>query len=340
MSMRSSGTLVVMAVLLMATLFLFGCSQGGTEATSQEPLKLRFSTGLHTGHYFCNELVPFFIEEVEKRTDGRVKVEFYPAGELLSFTEGIDAVVSGQLDIGLTSIGHWGGYGPIFTFSDYFLLINDNDHWHQSLETIGPIMEKIFNKQNVQPLFYPAYGGNGIASKKPINELADIKGLKIRAPVPGALKSIETLGVAPAQVSIDEVYDALDKGSLDGIVTSWNLINNQGFHETTDYYIGPVWYTAWVTFINNNKWNSLPEDIQKTILDVSKETQERSLEMSKRFDEEDLEKLENRGKLKFLTTEEQQTWKKLLKPAYESWLKECSKAGYEEEAQKIWEALK
>jgi TRAP-type C4-dicarboxylate transport system substrate-binding protein len=321
---------------LFVFVFSVLCADG---VTAKDSVTLRFFTGMTPSHYFSSQLMPFFAEEVKKRTNGKVKVEVYPGGQLFGYRDGIDAATMGAVEMGLTSAGMWGGYNPVFKFSDYFLLIEDMDHWFRARDEIHPVLDSLYAKNNVKVLFYSAYGGNGICGKKALKSIDDIKGLKVRAPVPGALACLKTWGATPTKVAAAEVYDAMGKGAIDAVVSSWGSMYSRKFYEVSNEFFGPIWWTVWVNFINIGTWNNLSPEIQKIILEVGKETEQQSLALMKAFDEKSLAKLKEVGNLRTLTPEEKKAWGKPLKKTYDEWVKECTGKGFGKEARKIMEAL-
>lgn len=325
-----------LVILSLTVLLSLSCIN---ETNAQVSTKLRLFTGMTPSHYFCTDMLPFFAKEIEKRTAGKVKVEIYAGGQLFSYIEGIDAAKVGAVEIGLTSAGHWGGYSPIFKFSDYFLLIDSYDHWLKARDSIHPILQTLYEKQNVKLLSYAAYGGNSICSRVPIKSLGDLKGLKIRAPVPGAFPCISAWGATPAKVDPGEVFDTLSKGAIDAAITSWSFMYAGKLYEATKHFVGPIWWTVWVNFMNLDTWNRLPKDIQKIILDVSKETEDRSLGWMKNYEDVSLAKLKEIGTVKILTNQELKEWGKPLKPVYEAWVKECTEKKFGKEAKQILDFL-
>ena len=333
-----------MARLIKTKYFLFICLAvvigllcGNVQA--QKTTKIRYFTGMTPAHYFSSDLLPFFATEVEKRTNGSVKVEVYPGGQLFGYRDGIDAATMGAVEMGLTSLGHWGGHNPIFSFSDYFLLLDDMDHWFRARDEIHPILDALFQKKNVKVLYYSAYGGNGICGRVQIESLNDIKGLKVRAPVPGALACLAAWGANPIKIAAAEVYDAMGKGAIDACASSWGAMYARKFYEVAKHAVGPVWWTVWVNFISLDTWKSLSPENQKIILEVSRETEKRSLGLMKAFDKKSLEKLEQVGTVKILTSEEKKAWGKPLRPAYSEWIKKCADKGYGKQAEEILNIL-
>ena len=135
------------------------------------------------------------------------------------------------------------------------------------------------------------------------------------------------------------MYDALDKGAIDAAVTSWASFYNRKFYEVVDHFVGPIWWTVWVNFMNLDTWNSLPKDIQDTILEVSAEVEAQSLGLMKSTDENHIAELGKLGTVKILTAQEKAAWGEPLKPVYASWLQQCADAGYGDQASQIMAAL-
>jgi TRAP-type C4-dicarboxylate transport system substrate-binding protein len=204
---------------------------------------------------------------------------------------------------------------------------------------VDSILAPLFQKKNVKILYYSAYGENGICGKAAIENLEDIKGLKIRAPVPGALACLATWGATPTKIAAAEVYDAIAKGAIDGCVTSWSSMYARKFYEVTNHFVGPIMRSVWVNFINLNTWKSLPADIQKIIMEVSRDTEERSITIMKAFDVKSLNKLKEVGTVKILTPAEKISWATPLKSTYDAWVKKCDDKGYGNEARRILEAI-
>ena len=136
--------------LLTITVMVTSGIIGIDSARAKDVIKLRYYTGMPPSHHFCVNDMRYFKDQVEKKTNGRVKVELYPAGQLFSFIQGIDAATMGGVEMGLTALGHWAGYNPIFKFSDYFLLIEDITHWLKARDSIDSVLQPLFAKHNVK----------------------------------------------------------------------------------------------------------------------------------------------------------------------------------------------
>ena len=67
----------------------------------------------------------------------------------------------------------------------------------------------------------------------------------------------------PTKIAAAEVYDAMGKGAIDAVVSSWGSMYSRKFYEVSNEFFGPIWWTVWVNFINIGTWNNLSPEIQK-----------------------------------------------------------------------------
>ncbi len=337
---------IVFVILITFLLMVFtGCASESDpksiSETGEKTIKMSFS-GLLPPSHPVSEMQKWFAEEVNKRTEGRVDIEVYVGGELYDDHQGaIEAVSSGALDLAYSSCDHWGPRNPVFGFSSFFWQVRDLDHWDKIRDGVYEIVAPLYESYNVKLLNFVIYGECGVASIVPIRSPEDIKGLKIRGPEPGTLHSLESLGGIPARIAPSEVYDALDKGSIDGALSGWSSFYSRKFYEVCDYFMGPLWNPLYINFMNLDTWNELPADIQDIIMEVSREAEELTKESAKKYDKESMDFLKEHGELTYLTPEELDYWFNQFKEeVYEKiWLEECKEAGYENEGRALLNTL-
>jgi len=112
-------------------------------------------------------------------------------------------------------------------------------------------------------------------SKKPVQSLADFKGLKIRAASRQSNKLLAALGATPVGMPITGVADAMTKGTLDGFLTAWEIIPSFKLHEVSKFHTEiessrPSMFTAGFIFaMNQARYDALPADLKKVIDDNS-----------------------------------------------------------------------
>ncbi len=252
--------------LFVATtlLFLAGCSQSKT-------ITLSYSIFFPATHAQA-QAVEQWAQEVEKRTEGRVKIIMY-AGETLSKApQCYDGVVSGISDIGMSAFAYTRGRFPLLEALDLPVGYPDG-------MTATKIANRIFDKyqpeelSEVKVLYLHGHGPGILASRKPVKTLKDISSLKIRATGLSA-KIVSSLGTVPVSMSQGETYEALQKGVVDATLCPIETLKGWKQGEVINYVVDThaVGYTtAMYAVMNKAKWESLPEDIQQIIEEVNNE---------------------------------------------------------------------
>ncbi len=327
------GLLMGIVVMLVIGTLLTSCAPQPTG-----PIKLRYS-----GHMPPKNPVSLqqlrFAEEVGKRTEFDVTIETYIAGELYKSEDVVDAVNAGAIEMGYGSTGlSFSPRNPVFAYDANFFLLQSIEHFQRAKDELAKVMFPLFEEQNVKVIHWVPYSGLAFATKKPVVNPEDIKGMMIRGP--GAMiATLEFLGAVPASMASSEVYDAVAKGALDGAVAGWSTFYSRKWYEVTDYFTGPVKSASWVSFMNLDTWNGLPKDVQNMLMEVGKEIEEWSFEQAIAFDKESIEFLRTEGTVTILSAEQTAAWEEAVLPTYDIWVEECEKAGYGSQAREIIEIL-
>jgi TRAP-type C4-dicarboxylate transport system substrate-binding protein len=305
-------------------------------STAAEAIKLRLSNALAPGTFQNKVLLPAFAKEVKDKSGGRVTVELYPGGQLFGHEETVEALTRGGVEMGLNSINHWVGFNPIFCWNDYPFLVSDLPLFLQKESKILPFTAKSLEKINAKILCFVPYSSTCIASKGPIEKPGDVKGLRIRGVSDPFFDAIKAWGGVPAAVSAGEMYDAIAKGTLDGVMTGWESIEARKLFEVTKFIVGPTSASIWGIFINLKTWNNLPQDVKAVIETAATNAYKMGFQEQTKIDEEAIKSLKNRGlKVKIFTSQENATWQAATKPAYDAFVKRCADKGEGEAAKAI-----
>jgi TRAP-type C4-dicarboxylate transport system substrate-binding protein len=204
-----------------------------------------------------------FCRELEKRTGGRVKVDYFSGGSLLKAPRMFDGIVSGITDIGYSHVYYTAGRMPVTEAVG--LPIGFPSAWVAS-QVMNDFYQEFRPKEfdKVKVLWMNTSPNSAIATaKKPIRKLEDLKGLTIRAPsIAGEI--IKALGGNPAPTPMIEVYDAISKGVLDGETSNFETLIAFKFAEVVKYTTS-VWqinnlYPFYLA-MNKNSYKKLPPDI-------------------------------------------------------------------------------
>ena len=174
-------------------------------------------------------------KEIEKRTNGRVKFTYYPVGAIIPLGLIYDGIVKGLADIGGGVLGYTRGRFPLTEVIDLPLGYKSG---YQATLLINEYYKKFRPKEfdDVKVLYLSAHGPGLLWSKKPVNKLEDMKGLKVRSTGLSA-KLVTALGGVPVGMPISEAYDALSKGVADAIMVPAEAMAQWKLGEVVSYSI-------------------------------------------------------------------------------------------------------
>jgi TRAP-type transport system periplasmic protein len=208
-----------------------------------------------------------FDKEIEKRSNGRIKMNFFPGEALLSARDMVDGVSKGLADIGYCVLSYTPGRFPVMEVDT---AIPGRPSAWVSTQVANDFYAKFKPKEwdALHVLFISANPPTGIYSKTPIRTLEDLKGKKLRCQ--GVEADIgKLLGAETMATPSGETYDALAKGVLDGAIYPFEAAKTFRVADATKYFT-----TSWtaltgadfVVIMNQDAWGKLPADL-KTIFD-------------------------------------------------------------------------
>jgi TRAP-type C4-dicarboxylate transport system substrate-binding protein len=269
-------------------------------------------------------------KDVEERTNGRVKVNFYPASTLTPAPQTYDSVIRGIADVGQGAMGYTQGRFPLSEVLDLPLGLKNAE----IATKLGNAFYNKFKPKELDEVKFLAFATTGpglIHTKKPVRKLEDLAGLKIRQSGGMGVKVLKELGAVPVVIPMGDTYDALQKGTIEGIAIVPDAIESWKLYEVLDYttmnYRTSVAPSGYIV-MNKNKWNSLPPDIQKIIEKVSEETSARWAEVFDKQDEIAFKAFAGRKHTVItLNEEEEKRWYQRVAPLLDAYVKEKSAKG-------------
>lgn len=334
--MKRGSKIVYILISLCLVTYLSGWSH--SEAASQKNIKIRLTCGLPITH-FMTEAMKKFKQDVETESKGLVKVEIYPGGELYKHKDVPRVLPTGAIESAICHTSHLGGLHPIGKISGYYFLVKTADQWHKARDTVIPLLDEAYKKYQIKVLAPLYYGGSAFGANKMIRKPADVKGMKLRGPTRAHLETIEAWGAVGASLSAGEVYDAIGKGAIDGVCTGWSSHVTRAHYEVTQNFSGPATYSIWLLVMNLNFWNKLSDNNKEIVVAAARDIEQYTKEMVGQKDAKYIAKLREKANVHVFTPEELSSWTKASKPAFENWVAECIKAGYENEINKIMKVL-
>ena len=275
-----------------------------------------------------SKLAEQWCREVEARTGGAVKINYYPGGTLSGAKQCYDGVVEGISDIGLSALAYSRGRFPVMAAVDLPMGYTSGK---QATRVANAVYTTFQPKElgDVHPLYFHAHGpGLLFDTPRPVASLEDMEGLKIRA-TGNSAKLVKALGGTPVAQSMSTCYQSLQKGVVDGSMhpvesnKGWKLAEVVKFG--TDSF--PVAYTTtFFVVMNQDKWNELDAKTQQIIQTVSAEW---AVKHGEAWDAADVDGrqffLDKGGKFVPLTDSEAARWVEAAKPVLEEYTTEVAK---------------
>jgi TRAP-type C4-dicarboxylate transport system substrate-binding protein len=321
--------------LIAAALAATGLAAAPAPAVSQE-VTLRLHQFLPPVANPVKHFMTPWAEKIAKDSNGRIKVQIYPAMQLGGKPEQLlQQVRDGVVDIVWTLPGFTPGVMPkLEIFELPFLHRNTKATVLALQDYVDKYMQKEFEPYHV--LLVNAHAGSLFMTKDPINKVEDFEGMKLRSYSRTNAWILEALGSVPLQVALPELVPMLNKGTVSGSILPYEIAPAVKMHELTNYFTTlappqPRLSTAIFTFLmNKQKYNSLPPDLKKVIDDNSgRKLAPWSIEVWDRIEVEGEKVMHSKPKNKFvqLSAEETAKFKKKVQPVFDRFVKLLDDSG-------------
>ncbi len=272
--------LLVVVSLLLAGCLLAGCG-GGDKATGEDDAEKTWT--LKYDYYSIENSEPaiidkWYFDEVAKRSNGRINIEYYWAGALRKTGEHYGAVRDGLSELSFLNYGYYSAELPISRGVEW--------KWRPGLESpdgLNKAINKLYDeteawqqeyeRNNIKVLYMSNWGAEACLFKTPVLSIDDLQGLKARTyGVEGDVMKI--LGAVPLSIANNETYTSLESGVID-CVTSFGLRTAAGMrlHEKAPCIvdIGAGVQGPSAVVMNLDLWNEFPQEIKDIFLEVRQE---------------------------------------------------------------------
>ncbi|MCK5311637.1 MAG: TRAP transporter substrate-binding protein, partial [Desulfobacteraceae bacterium] len=288
-----------------------------------------------------SKLAEQWCQEVEKQTNGEVTIKYFPAGALAKPTKIYDAVDMGIIDIGFEVLSYVKGRFPLLAAID---LPWGYTSGVQATKVANGVVKEFDPKElhDTQLMFVHAHGPGLIHTrKKAINNMADLKGLKLRGTGASALIQ-QALGATPVAAPMSKTYEMLQKGVVDG--SSHPLESNNGWKlgEVVNYVVenySTAYTTTFGVFMNKAKWDKISPKSQKIITALNEKFAAKHGEAWDASDEAGLAAFKKHGgKIISQSDETSARWAEAVQPLFASYEKKVKAKGID--GQKIINFIK
>jgi TRAP-type C4-dicarboxylate transport system substrate-binding protein len=245
----------------------------GDVLAQQKVIKLTYSDHSPPGAFSTLNATEPYLKDIERVSDGRIKIERYYVESLAKGTDAWMALKTGVADMAFCSQGYWPGMTPLSDVITLpFLPLKSGAQasgilW--KLRDKYPQIQKEWS--DVQLLVAhctPPF--TLLTTKKQVKTMEDLKGLKLRVLAGPPTDAFKALGAVPVLLGMPDCYMAMQKGTIDGLAIPLGTIEIFKFHEVTKYWTHVPITTAYLSIaMNKAKFNGLPPDLQKAVMSVS-----------------------------------------------------------------------
>ena len=278
--------LVVCIVLVLALVSAFACSQPTAPATTQAPapttkapasapqkvIEWKLQSAFARVGGFGMITMPRFIENIDKKTNGKLKITYYDQNALVGANEIFGAVSKGAIEMGSAVGSYHAGTLPEGNF-EYGLPMNVESqrqgydlYLNYKGGEIHKILSEAYAKFNIKLLNYNFFD-NALMTKNPIKSVADLKGLKVRA-VGLAGQLMINVGASGISVPNAEIYTSLERGTCDALIMAPYSLKTQNYAEVVHYLYYPILFASPASyFVNMDAYKALPDEYKKILED-------------------------------------------------------------------------
>jgi TRAP-type C4-dicarboxylate transport system substrate-binding protein len=320
---------MVLVAFMAITLALFvSAPDRGDAAGVGPPVTLKFS------HQWPQDAEDYVIQagirfanEVNKRSGGSIKVQFYPAESLVKAGAQFKAMRQGTIDMSIYPLIYAAGEIPELNIVLVPWANTHENYFKFGHSPVWEFLEKKINAAGVKTLSWIQISG-GIASRgKPVVKPADVKGMQIRAAGKYCQKMYADAGAGNVNMASSEVYNGMQRGLLDAVQTSSSSFASYKIYEVSQYYSSPepnsIYFTCEPICIGMKAWEKLTPAQQKILLEVGKEMEADTLMAAKKEDKK-VESLfaKNKNKVVRMTAKDYAEWRTMMNGSIEAFRKE------------------
>ncbi|WP_299377037.1 TRAP transporter substrate-binding protein DctP [uncultured Kiloniella sp.] len=274
-----------------------------------------------------------FKEEVEKESNGELKIEVFPSAQLFKDKEVPQAVASGAIEMGIASLTRFVGTVPAVD-AFYVPFLFDSSEKVQAAtapgSSIRQILDPAIEKTGAKPLWYQAFGGAIVLTKgdKPIVVPADAKGKKIRSFGATISDTIEALDAAPTIMSGSKQFLAYQNGTVDAGMTGITAAQSRKLYEVMDHLtLTNHADIEFIVVINNDVWNGLSEKEQAIITKAGQRVEQELRASIANKEAEARKYLADKINIIELTDEQRAEWKKATSSVVDAYVERAGAEG-------------
>jgi len=245
---------------------------------------------------FHTQNIAMFAADVKKMSSGKLEIKVHSNGSLFKHPEIKNAVRGGQVPIGEFLLSRLSNENAIFEVDSVPFLASSYDEAAKLWKASKRPVEKALDKEGLIVLYAVPWPPQGLYTKKPVDSIADLKGVKFRAYNAATETLAKLAGAVPTQVEVPDIPQAFSTGRVDAMITSPSTgANSKAWDFVKYYYDAQGWLPKNVVVMNKRAFRALDKSVQKAVLDAAKAAEPRGWAMSKTETKEKTDALSKNG---------------------------------------------
>ena len=238
-----------------------------------------------------------FAKNVSNKSGGKLTIVTHPGGSLYKGGEIFRAVRTGQAQIGERFMSALGKEDPLLEVDSQPFLATNYGAAMRLYKASKPEIVKGLDAKGLVFLYAVPWPAQGLYSKKEINSVADLKGLKFRAYNSATIRIAELTGMAPTKIEAAEISQAFSTGAVESMITSPTTGKNKKIWENGVGYFYDIaaWFPKNMVIVNKEAWNKLDEATQKLVMSEAAKAEQKGWDLSKKGNRDDKQALADNG---------------------------------------------
>ncbi len=238
-----------------------------------------------------------FAKNVTEKSGGKLTIVTHPGGSLFKGGEIFRAVRTGQAQIGERFMSALGKEDPLLEVDSQPFLATSYDDAMKLYKASKPEIVKGLDAKGLVFLYAVPWPAQGLYSKKAINSVGDLKGLKFRAYNSATIRIAELTGMAPTKIEAAEISQAFSTGAVESMITSPTTGKNSKIWENGVGYFYDIaaWFPKNMVIVNKDAWNKLDAATQKLIMKEAAIAERKGWDLSKKGNVADKKALADAG---------------------------------------------
>ncbi|MBV1789704.1 TRAP transporter substrate-binding protein [Marinobacterium sp. D7] len=250
-------------------LLVSACLIGGLSASAAQAEKWNMPTPYGDAN-LPTQIAYEFAEEVKAKTNGAMSITVHSGASLIEHPEIPRAVKTGQVQLGEVFIGIMGNTHPVFKHDNIPFLATTYDDAEKLWAATKPELEKQLAKEGMQLLYTVPWPAQSLYTKIPVNTLADLKGLKMRAYSPSTSRLADLMGTTPVTIQVPEIPQAFSTGIVDAMITSPSTgVNGQAWDYLGHYNAINAWIPKNIVVVNSRAFKRLDKSMQDALVEAA-----------------------------------------------------------------------